>query len=170
MIMNYKDILLGTPEQFNVLIEISHGSVNKYELDENTGFITLDYVFKDGFQFPFNYGFVPNTLAEDNDPLDAIVLSSSPIYPNTVVMVKPIAILKLKDRGEQDNKLITVPVVDPLAAKLNDLADLAIDQKNGIKEFFKQVGIQKNKLMEIDELYDRQEAIEEVKKCMINKP
>lgn len=163
--MNFNDIPLGTPEQFNVLVEIPTGSVNKYELNEHTGFITLDYVFKDGFCFPFNYGFVPHTKAGDNDPLDAVILSTSPICINTVVMVKPIAILKLKDKGEQDNKLITVPVVDPLANKLNNVDDLTDIQKQEIKEFFKQVGVQKNKTMDIEEIYDKEEAINEVKKC-----
>ncbi len=165
--MNFRNIPMGSPEQFNVLIEIPTGSINKYEIDEETGFVRLSFVFKDGLHYPFNYGFVPYTLAEDKDPLDAIVLSSAPIYPNTVVAVKPIAILKLKDRGVQDNKLITVAIADPMAATLNDINDLTEIQKEGFKEFFRQVGIQKNKSVEIEDIFDRAEAMAEVKKCMI---
>ena len=103
-------------------------------------------------------------MAEDNDPLDAVVLSSYPIPPQTVVTVKPIAILKLKDRGEQDNKLITVPLVDALAEQLDSLADLTESKKQQITDFFKEVGIQKNKKMDIDGFADKEVAIEEIKK------
>ena len=139
--MNLDLIPLGTPEEFNVILEIPEGSVNKYEYDEALQSIKLDYVFHDGFHFPFNYGFLPHTKAEDNDPLDAVVLSSYPIQPNTVVAVKPIGILRLKDRGEQDNKLITIPSVDPLSTKWKSIDDLTAEQKEGISAFFKEVGV-----------------------------
>ncbi len=164
-VMNLKNIHLGTPKNPNVVIEIPAGSPNKFEYDETVGSLKLDFVFRNGFHFPFNYGFVPHTLAEDNDPLDAAVLSTELIPPLTVVSVKPIAILKLKDRGEQDNKLITVPLVDPLAENLNSLADLTENQKKEIVAFFKEVGVQKNKIMDIEGFEDKNAAIEEVRKC-----
>ncbi|MGC9968524.1 MAG: inorganic diphosphatase [Minisyncoccia bacterium] len=162
--MDINNIPLGTPEEFNVLVEISTGSSNKYEYDEALQAIKLDYVFHDGFHFPFNYGLIPHTRAEDNDPLDAIVLSSYPIQPNTVVMVKPLGILRLKDRGEQDNKLVTVPSVDPLADKLKSINDLSDKEKEDIAAFFKEVGVQKNKTMDIEGFFGRDEAVAEVKR------
>ncbi len=162
--MNLDNIPLGTPEEFNVLVEIPTGSVNKYEYDEALRAIKLDYVFHNGFHFPFNYGFIPHTKAEDNDPLDAVVLSSYPIQPNTIVMVKPLGILRLKDGGEQDNKLITVPSVDPLTNELKSIADLSDKEKEDITAFFKEVGVQKNETMDIEGFFGRDEAIAEVRR------
>lgn len=162
--MDLSTIPLGTPENPNVIIEIPDGSSNKFEYNEKLNALRLDYVFRNGFHFPFNYGFVPHTLAEDNDPLDAAVLSSQPIPALTVVSVKPIAILRLKDRGEQDNKLIAVPLVDPLAEKYNSLADLSEDERQKIVDFFKEVGVQKNKTMDIEGFADKDAAIEEIKR------
>lgn len=162
--MDLSKIPLGTPENLNVLIEISKGSSNKFEYNERLNALKLDFVFRNGFHFPFNYGFIPHTLAEDNDPLDAVVLSSHPIPPLTVVTVKPIAILRLKDRGEQDNKLITVPLVDQLAEKYNSLADVSEEERQKIADFFKEVGVQKNKTMDIEGFADTDAAIEEIKR------
>lgn len=155
-------IPLETPEGYNVIIEIPTGSSNKYEIDETTGLLVLDYVFKDNFSFPFNYGSFLHTRAEDNDPIDACVLSSYPIVPLTIVTVKPIAILKLKDRGEQDNKIVCVPVVDPLAEKYNNLEDLSEKEQQKIIDFFVQIGVQKQKTMEIQGFHGRDEAINEI--------
>lgn len=155
---------MGMPEKFNVLIEIPTGSVNKYEFDEAMGEIRLDYVFKDGFSFPFNYGLIPNTKAEDGDPLDVVVLTSYPINPGVIVLAKPIGILKLKDRQEQDNKIIAVPMVDPLAESLNDLNDLSEVKKKEIADFFKEIGVQKNKSMDIEGFEEKKSAIAEIEK------
>jgi inorganic pyrophosphatase len=165
--MDLNRLPLGTPEKFNVLIEIPAGSSNKYEYSEEFQGMYLDYVFRDGFHFIHNYGSVPHTKAEDGDPLDALVISSYPIAINVAVWVKPIGILKLKDRGEQDNKLITVPVVDPLAEQYNSLADLSETQKQEIHNFFVQVGVQKNKSMDIEGFFDKDVAMEEIKKSTI---
>ncbi len=166
--MDFKKIPLGTPEEFNVFIEIPAGGSNKYELDENTGFITLDFVYRNGLYFPFNYGFVPQTIAEDGDMLDAVVFSTNSIPSGTVVKVKAFGILKLKDRGEQDNKLLTVPLVDPMASNFNDLVDFNEKQKSLVYNFFKEVGVQKNKSMEIEGFFSRTDAIEEIKKYTVS--
>ena len=127
----------------------------------------LDYVFRDDFCFPFNYGFVPNTRAQDGDPIDVVVLSSYPLPIYSIVKVKLIGILKLKDRGEQDDKLLGVPEVDPLAEKLNDIHDLQANEQADIAKFFKQVGIQKNKIMEIEGFFDKNEAAKTVQNSVI---
>lgn len=165
--VDIKNIPLGQPEEFNVLVEIPSGSANKYEYDESLKMFKLDYVFHDGFHFPFNYGLIPQTRAEDNDPLDAIVLSSYPIIPNTVVKVKPIGILKLKDSGEQDNKIITVPSVDPLASKLKSIDNLDKKEKESMADFFKEIGVQHNKTMDIEGFFDKDEAVAEIKRCRL---
>lgn len=166
--MNTKNISLGTPEECNVVIEIPMGSANKYEIDPTTGLLMLDFVYRDGFHFPFNYGYITQTKAEDGDPLDACVFSSHPIVPLTLVTVKPIAMLKLKDNGEQDNKLICIPLPDPLAAKYNDLSDLTAAEQSDIAEFFHQVGVQKHKTMDMEGFVDRAAEIEEINHCRLN--
>ncbi len=167
--MELENIPLGSSENPNVIIEISEGSSNKFEYNEKLNALRLDFVFRDGFHFPFNYGFIPHTKAEDSDPLDVAVLSSEPIPPLTVVTIKLIAILKLKDRGEQDNKLIGVPLVDPLSDKLNSLDDLTEEKKEGMVNSFKEIGVQKNKSMAIEGFEDRDAAIEEVKRYSLLK-
>lgn len=158
---------MGSPEEFNVLVEIPEGSANKYEYDEDSGSLVLNFVFRDGLHFPFNYGFVPHTKSEDGDPLDAMILSSFPIQPNTVVSVKPIGILRLKDRGKQDNKLVTVPAHDPLVEKLKSITDLGDKEKDGMVSFYKEVGVQKNKTMDIEGFFGKNEAIAEVKRSAL---
>lgn len=165
--MPYPNIPLGTPEECNVLIEIPMGSANKYEADEASGLMKLDFVFSGGLVFPYNYGFVPNTKAEDGDHLDAIVLSTEAIAPSTIVTVKPVAILKLKDRGEQDNKLICVPIVDPLAKNVNDLQDVSLKQQEEITQFLEQIAVQKNKTIEIQGFYNKAAAVAEVQTRMV---
>lgn len=165
--MDINKIPLGTPEEFNVLVEIPTGSANKYELDESTGFITLDFVFKDGLVYPFNYGSIPHTRAEDGDMLDAAVFSSQPIPPNTVVKVKTFGMLKLKDRGEQDNKILAVPLVDPLAKELDNIVDFTESQQKDFENFWLKVAEQKNKVIILEGFFGKQEAMEEVKKSEV---
>ena len=160
--MIFKNLPFGSIDSLNVLVEIPAGSSNKYEYDEKLQEIVLDYVFPDNFCFPFSYGSVAATRAGDGDPLDAVVLSSYPIMSGAVAQVKPIGILKLKDRGEQDNKLITVPLCDPLAAKLHDMADLSVAKQKQIRQFFQEVGRIKKKKMEIEGFFGRAEAIKEI--------
>lgn len=165
--MNLDQIPLGSPEQFNVLIEIPTGSENKYEYDPALQAIKLDYVFHDGFKFPFNYGSIPQTRGGDGDHLDAVVLSSNPIAVGVIVLVKPVGMLRLKDNGEQDNKVISVPLVDPVYSKINDVSDLSDMERRGIADFFKEVGVQKQKKMEIEGFADRNQAIKEIEESKI---
>lgn len=162
-IMDLSKIPFGEPEKLNVLVEISQGTCNKYELDEASGLMTLDFVFRDGLTFPYNYGFVPNTLAPDNDPLDAIIYSSEPLHPGIIATVKPFGLLKMLDRGQQDNKLLTVPLVDPLAETLNDINDLADNHRQKIQNFLTAVGRQKNKSVKFEGFAGKQAALEEIK-------
>lgn len=165
--INFKKIPFGDPEKFNVLVEIPEGSINKYELDETSGLLKLDFVFRDDLFVPFNYGSVAGTKSEDNDPLDAIVYSSKPLLPASLVAVKPVGLFKMKDRGEQDNKILTVPVTDPLSASLNDIIDISEKRRNDITHFFQQVGIQKNKTVVFEGFFGKQEALAEINKSLI---
>ena len=110
----WHDIPLGekAPEEFNVVVEIPKGSHNKYELDKETGLIKLDRANYSAAPYPVEYGFVPQTLADDGDAIDVLVLTTYPIPPGILVSVRPIALMEMTDDDESDNKIIGGPTDD----------------------------------------------------------
>lgn len=120
----WHDIAPGTVEQINVIVEINKGSKNKYEIDKETGLIALDRVLYSAQDFPFDYGFIPQTLWDDNDPIDVVLLTTYPLTPGLLVKARPIAIMNMIDSGDADDKLIAVPVDDPRWNKYQDLGDI----------------------------------------------
>lgn len=170
--MNYKSIPLGSVDKFNVIIEIPKGSENKYEYDEELDVIKLDWVFKNGFCFPFDYGFIPQTFAEDKDAADAFVIASYPLYPGIIAECKAIGIVEILNRGEVDNKIIAVPMADPEYNAYKSLENLPFDYKNIFESFFKELAVQKNKKIKVKGFNDPVAAkkyIEETHKIFINK-
>ena len=101
-----------SPEDFIAVIEISKGSKNKYELDKETGLMILDRVLYTSTHYPANYGFIPKTFAEDNDPLDVLVLCSEPVNPSSLVRCYPIGVISMQDEGYTDDKIIAIPFGD----------------------------------------------------------
>ncbi len=130
----WHDVSVGknVPEEFNTIIEIPKGSYNKYEIDKETGLIALDRANYSYSPYPFDYGFAPQTLWEDGDPLDVIVLTTFPLAPGILVKVRPVAVMDMTDSGDSDYKIIAVPVDDKRWDDTQDLADL---NKHMIKEF-----------------------------------
>lgn len=130
----WHDISLGknVPEEFNAIIEIPKGSYNKYEIDKETGMIALDRANYSSAPYPFDYGFSPQTLWEDGDALDVIVLTTFPLNPGILVRVRPVALLEMTDSGESDNKIIAVPVHDKRWDDVRSLNDI---NKHSLKEF-----------------------------------
>lgn len=151
---------------FNVVIEIEEGSNLKYEFDGASGKMKLDFVFEN-LTFPFNYGFIPKTLGGDGDTLDAIVLSSVPVKSGETILCKMIGVLKTIDRGEVDNKIICVPLSDPLTDKYRDVEDLPPDSLQNWTEFYLEVARQKKKTIEIIGLKSKQEALQEIKNSLV---
>lgn len=127
----WHDIEPGTKDKITVIVEIPKGSKNKYEIDKETGLIALDRVGHTAQDFPFDYGFVPQTLWHDGDPLDVVILTTNPLFPGVLVKVRPIAILNMIDSGDSDAKIIAVPCEDP---RFNDVKDLADINKHTLKE------------------------------------
>ncbi len=125
------DIAPGTKEQMNVIIEIPKFSKNKYEIDKETGIIALDRVMHSAQDYPFDYGFVPQTLFDDGDALDVVLLTTHPLLPGILVKARPVAIMEMIDGGERDDKIVAVPVDDPRFADVKDIGDL---NKHFIKE------------------------------------
>ena len=128
----WHDIEPGTKDEMNVVIEIPCGSKNKYEIDKETGLIKLDRAMHTAQDYPFDYGFVPQTLWDDDDALDVIVLTTYPLAPGILVNVRPVAILNMIDSGDADDKVIGVPTEDPRWDEVRDLGDI---NKHSLKEF-----------------------------------
>lgn len=126
------DISSGTAEEMNVIIEIPRESHNKYEIDKKTGLIKLDRANYSSAAYPFDYGFVPQTLWDDGDALDVILLTTYPLNVGVLVTARPIGILRMIDSGEADDKVIAVPVEDK---RWDDVQDITDVNKHQLKEF-----------------------------------
>jgi len=132
----WHDIEPGSKEKMNVIIEINKGSKNKYEIDKETGLIALDRVMHSAQDYPFDYGFVPQTLWDDDDALDVLLLTTYPLMPGILVRARPIAMMEMIDDGESDNKIIAVPVDDPRFEEVQDLEDINKHTIKEIEHFF----------------------------------
>ena len=115
------DISPGTEDNMNVIIEIPEGSRNKYEYDKEHNIFALDRPLQSKFAYPADYGFLPQTHCDDGDPLDAFVLMRSSVYPGILVPSRPVAVVYMEDDGEQDDKLICVPIKDKHYENVKDL-------------------------------------------------
>lgn len=145
------DIPAGTVDVMNVIVEIPKFSKNKYEIDKETGLIALDRVMHTGQDYPFDYGFVPQTLFDDGDALDVVLITTYPLAPGILVKARPVAIMEMVDGGERDDKIVAVPVDDPRFADIKDIGDL---NKHFIKEmthFFETYKKIQNKTVEVGE-------------------
>ncbi len=143
------DIGPGTPEKINVIVEIPQGSSNKYEYDTETGLIKLDRANYGPTAYPVNYGFIPGTLGEDGDAYDVLLLSTNPIHPGILVEARPVALMKMTDDGDIDDKLVCVPVADRRWEDVQDLADLNKHTLKEIKVFFETIKLLKPKPAEV---------------------
>lgn len=156
----WHDLELGNevPEKFNVIIEIPRGSKNKYEIDKETGLIKLDRAMKTAQDYPFDYGFAPQTLWDDDDALDVIVMTTYPLSPGILVRVRPVAVMRMIDGGESDDKVIAVPLDDPRWDNVKDLKDLNEHSIKEIEHFFKTYKQIENKSVEVNGFEGREEA------------
>ena len=125
-----------TPQDFLAVIEIEKGSKKKYELDKETGFLILDRILYTSTHYPANYGFIPLTYADDNDPLDVLVICSEPHDPLTTVRCYPIGVVKMIDQGLLDEKIIAIPFKDPMYNVYKDISELPGHIFDEIKHFF----------------------------------
>src|SRR3989338_116943 len=137
------------PSLINVIIEINKGSKNKYEIDKETGLIALDRVAHTAQDFPFDYGFVPQTLWHDGDALDVVLLTTHPLLPGILVEVRPVALMKMIDSGDQDDKVIAVPSSDPRFTDVKDLADINKHTLKEIEHFYSTYKKLQSKVVEV---------------------
>ena len=150
------------PATFTAVIEIPKGSRNKYEYDPETKAIKLDRFLFASVVYPTDYGFVPDTLALDGDPLDVMVCVSEPTFPGCVIEVKPIALFRMQDDKGVDDKVLAVPCTDPNWNELLSLEDLATQLSNEIEHFFSVYKDLEQKTVTVDGWYSREDAIQEI--------
>ncbi|MCK9337289.1 MAG: inorganic diphosphatase [Arcobacteraceae bacterium] len=149
------------PEKVNALIEIPYGSSVKYEVDKETGAVVVDRMLYSAMYYPANYGFVPNTLADDGDPADILVLGELPLQAGSVIKCRLIGVLVMEDEAGMDEKLVAVPVtkIDPTFEGINSLDDLPKSQLNKIKNFFETYKmLEPNKWVKVKEYGDKEMA------------
>jgi inorganic pyrophosphatase len=122
--------------QFDVTVEIPKGQRNKYELDHATGRIRLDRMLFTSTRYPADYGYVENTLGQDGDPLDALVLLEEPTFPGCLITCRAIGMFRMTDEAGGDDKVLTVPATDPRMAHLQDITDVSEFDRLEIQHFF----------------------------------
>jgi inorganic pyrophosphatase len=158
----------GTVDEFNVVIEIPYGSQNKYELDPETGALFLDRVLYSSEFYPFNYGMIPSTKAEDGDALDVAVMLTNPVPPMTVVRCRAIGIIKKIDGGDVDNCIIGLPVDDPRYQDITDVSQLPAHKVTEMTDFFANYKRLQNKVSTVEGVFGKEEAEAEVAKHLNN--
>lgn len=152
------------PNVVNVIVEIPKGSKNKYEIDKETGLIKLDRAMKSSQDYPFDYGFVPQSLWEDGDALDVVLLTTYALSPGILVEARPVAVMHMIDGGEGDDKVIAVPKSDPRFDEIQDLADVNKHTVKEIQHFFETYKTIDGKKVEITGIEGREQAFVAIKK------
>lgn len=167
--MNIQKLTSGKnpPSEVNVFIEIPKDGNIKYELDKDSGVIFVDRFLYTAMSYPFNYGFIPNTLADDGDPVDVIVLSEQTIMPGVVVPSVVIGMLEMEDEAGIDTKILAVPTekIDPLFGTYKDITDVPEATKNKIRHFFENYKtLEPNKWVKIKNWHGREKAQEDIQR------
>jgi inorganic pyrophosphatase len=148
--------------ELTVVIEIPKGSRNKYEFDHELGGIKLDRFLFSSVVYPTDYGFIPDTLSLDGDPLDVMVCVSEPTFPGCQIAVKPIALFRMEDDKGVDDKILCVPLTDPSWNKLERLEDISDQLRDEIAHFFSIYKDLEQKAVKVDGWYSREDAWEEI--------
>ena len=149
-----------SPEIVNALIEIPQGSKTKYEIDKETGLLKLDRVIYSSFHYPINYGFIPQTLGKDGDPLDILVMCTEAIQPLCLVEARVIGNMQMIDTDLIDDKIIAVAVNDPSVNYIKSLAEVTPHSFKVLKNYFEQYKVLENKKVEINDFQEKEIAFD----------
>lgn len=140
------------PKEFRTIIEIPLGSSVKYELDKQSGLIRVDRLLYSAVYYPANYGFIPQTLAEDDDPLDVLVLSQQPVAPLTVMSARAIGLMTMMDAGKKDHKIVAVATDDPEFNAYHEARQLPQHRLLVLRRFFQDYKQLEDKVVEVEEI------------------
>ena len=164
----WHDVAIGddAPEVFQALVEIPKSSKVKYELDKGTGLLKVDRVLYSSVHYPANYGFIPRTLGDDGDPLDVLVLMQEPVYPLSLLTVRPIGMMHMVDDGENDEKIICVPLEDPEYRSYESFDELPQHRLDELRSFFEDYKKLENKEVNVEDFAGAEEAIDAVRHAM----
>ncbi len=155
-----------TPSDFIAVVEIEKGSKKKYELDKETGHLILDRILYTSTHYPSNYGLIPRTYADDQDPLDVLIVCSEVIQPMSIVRCYPIGVLTMLDQGHLDEKIIAIPFKDPTYNGYHDVSELPKHIFSEMSHFFSVYKNLEGKETVVDELRGASEAQEVIQKCL----
>jgi inorganic pyrophosphatase len=153
MIHPWHDVTPGedVPNEFQAIIEIPYGSSVKYELDKKSGLIKLDRVLYSAVFYPANYGFIPQTLADDDDPLDVLVFCQEAVVPLTIIHARTIGLMTMIDSGKKDHKVIAVATQDPTYNSYREADEMPPHLMNMLRRFFQDYKQLEGKAVEVDE-------------------
>lgn len=146
------------PDVVNGIIEIPKNTRAKYEIDKDSGLLMLDRVLYSSMYYPANYGFIPQTYCDDNDPLDIIILSQITVVPLCIVSAKPIGVMRMKDGGELDDKIIAVAENDMSVNHINDISELPEHFFKELQNFFEDYKKLENKTVEVADFQNAEMA------------
>ncbi len=156
----------GAPDEFQALIEIPKGSKVKYELDKGTGLVRVDRILYSSVVYPANYGFIPQTLGDDDDPLDVLILMQEPVQPLSIVRARPIGMMTMLDQGQSDEKIIGVHLDDPEYRVYRHINELSPHRLAELKRFFLDYKVLERKEVRVEEFGGPAVAVETVRCAM----
>ena len=161
----WHDVSLGSdcPDLVPVVVEVPKGSKTKYELDKKSGLLRVDRILFSSVHYPANYGFIPQTYCDDHDPLDVLVLGQEAVVPLAIVIAKPIGVMKMRDQGEEDDKIIAVHANDPEYVHYQSITELPPHRMMEVSRFFQDYKVLENKSVVIEHFQDRDVAIQVIR-------
>ena len=164
----WHDVHIGpqAPEEFLAVIEIPKGSKVKYELDKETGLLRVDRILYSSVIYPASYGFIPQTLGDDHDPLDVLVLMQEPVVPLSILRVRPIGMMTMLDQGENDEKIVSIHLDDPEYRDYTNIAELPAHRMNEVRRFFEDYKALENKEVLVRDFLGPEDAKKAVKHAM----
>lgn len=164
----WHDVSLGNdyPQIVPAVVEIPKGSKTKYELDKASGLIRVDRILFSSVHYPANYGFIPRTYGDDQDPLDILVLGQEPVVPLAIIRAQPIGVMKMIDQGAEDDKVIAVHIDDPEYAHYESIAHLPPHRMSEVRRFFEDYKKLENKAVKVEDILGTEVAFQVIEKAI----